>query len=336
VTQAWTLLQAEQEKPLIEVFGKPASMEELIGESRPMLNIIKTVGMLARNRAPILIEGETGTGKDLIARMVHRFSSYQDEPFVVLDCSSVVETLIESELFGYEKGAFTGANRTQKGKIEAAGNGTLFLDEIGELPLHLQGKLLGFLQRHEYMRVGATRMLHSDCRVIAATNRNLAEMVRQGQFKEDLFYRLNVVTVHVPPLRERLSDIPLLVHHFIEKINQELFTGITTLQEGVIERLMEHLWTGNVRELENTLVEACVRARGQVILVEDIDRILTRHHQLQLGTQSAEELSSLEKTHIQQILTETHGNISEASRRLGISRPTLRRKIQKYGIAFQA
>ena len=332
VRQALALLQAEQEKPLIEVFQKPAGMEELMGESEPMLEIVKTVGMLCRNRAPVLLDGETGTGKDLIARMIHQFSSYKDEPFVVLDCSSVVDTLIESELFGYERGAFTGAGRTQPGKIEAAGSGTLFLDEIGELPQTLQGKLLGFLQRHEYMRVGGHRMLHADCRILAATNRNLAAMVAQGHFKEDLYYRLNVVRVHMPPLRERRSDIPLLVHHFIEKINQELQTGITTMQEGVIERLMEHGWTGNVRELENTLVEACVQARGQVILLDAIEAILGRHRQVSAAYQSPQELVDLEKTHIEKILTETRGNISEAARRLGISRPTLRRKIRKYDI----
>ncbi len=335
VAQALSLLEAEREKPLIEVFGKPTGMEQLIGESQPMLKVFKMVGLLCRNRAPILVEGETGTGKDLIARTIHQYSSFQNESFVVLDCSSVVATLIESELFGYERGAFTGATRTQKGKIEAAGNGTLFLDEIGELPLSLQGKFLGFLQRREYMRVGGHKMLRSDCRIIAATNRNLAEMVRQGQFKEDLLHRLHVITLHVPPLRERHSDIPLLTYHFIEKINQELHTGITTLQEGVIERLSAHLWPGNVRELENTLVEACVRARGQVILVEDLEQILERHQQLQIGTQPQEELAKLEKTHIKKILIEVQGNISEASRRLGISRPTLRRKIQKYGISLQ-
>jgi len=332
VEQALAVLHAEQEKPLIEVFQKPASIEELVGESEPMLEIVKMVGMLCRNRAPVLIEGETGSGKDVIARMIHQFSSSKDEPFVVLDCSSVVDTLIESELFGYERGAFTGANRTQPGKIEAAGNGTLFLDEIGELPSALQGKLLGFLQRHEYMRVGGHRMLHANCRVLAATNRNLADMVKQGHFKKDLYYRLHVVCAHVPSLRERRSDIPLLVHHFIEKINQDLQTGITTMQDGVIERLMEHPWTGNVRELENTLVEACVRARGQVILVDAIDAILNRHQQSLSRTITSEELVELEKTHIKKVLSETHGNISEASRRLGISRPTLRRKIRKYVI----
>jgi len=195
VDQALQVLAAERDiPPAGEKVQTPPSSEAIIGKSAQMLHIFKMIGLVCQNRAPVLIQGETGTGKELIARVIHRNSPYHEEPFVTLDCSAVVETLIESELFGYEKGAFTGAAHTSKGKIEVAGTGTLFLDEVGELPLILQGKFLGFLQRREYMRVGGQLVLQSRCRIIAATNRDLSEMARQGRFKEDLYYRLKVVT----------------------------------------------------------------------------------------------------------------------------------------------
>ena len=216
-------LTIEEEIPLLEAVKNPEKLEVIIGKSENMLEIFKMIGVLCQNRAPVLIQGETGTGKELVARMIHRNSPYSQEPFVTLDCSSIVETLIESELFGHEKGAFTGANRVSKGKIiEAAGSGTLFLDEIGELPVNLQGKFLGFLQRREFMRVGGNQVLQARCRIIAATNRDLKEMAKQDTFKEDLYYRLKVITLHVPPLRDRLPDIPLLVNHFLQKINLDL------------------------------------------------------------------------------------------------------------------
>ncbi len=308
----------------------------LVGKSENMVQIFKMIGVLCQNRVPVLIQGETGTGKELIARMIHQNSLYRDEPFVILDCSAVVENLLESELFGYEKGAFTGANRTNKGKIETAGKGTLFLDEIGELPLNVQGKFLGFLQRQEYMRVGGHQMLQAQCRVIAATNRNLAEMVQQGTFKEDLYYRLKVVTLYVPALRERISDMPLLVEHFLHKIHLKFGTETLQLQDGVMERLLLHPWTGNVRELENILVEASVRARGSVILTEDLDALLTREDELlpHLDSSTPDE-ASLEKQRIETTLELVQWNRSEAARRLGLSRPTLRTKMRKYDISEQ-
>ena len=253
------------------------------------------IGVLCQNRAPVLIQGETGTGKELVARMIHRNSPYSQEPFVTLDCSSIVETLIESELFGHEKGAFTGANRVSKGKIiEAAGSGTLFLDEIGELPVNLQGKFLGFLQRREFMRVGGNQVLQARCRIIAATNRDLKEMAKQDTFKEDLYYRLKVITLHVPPLRDRLPDIPLLVNHFLQKINLDLGTDVSALQDGVMDRLMLHPWTGNVRELENALVEAIVRARGKVLLLDDLEKVLATEDDLLKRGTSAYSLEEME------------------------------------------
>jgi two-component system response regulator AtoC len=207
----------------------------------------------------------------------------------------------------------------------------LFLDEIGELPLNLQKKLLGFLQRREYMRVGGNHGLRARCRVIAATNRQLAVMVQQRKFREDLYYRLKVVTLQLPPLRERVSDIPLLVNHFLHKINLELGMNVGKLQDGVMERLMAHPWPGNVRELENALVEAVVRARGNAILLEDLEKILDTNDALQ-APGGASSISAMEKDHIEIVLTEVGWNKAEASRRLGITVPTLRSKIRKYGI----
>jgi two-component system response regulator AtoC len=305
----------------------------IIGNSRPMLDIFKTIGVLCRNRATALIEGETGTGKELVARVIHRNSPFCEEPFMTMDCAATVETLIESELFGHEKGAFTGAAHCKKGKIELAGGGTLFLDEIGELPMNLQGKFLGFLERLEYMRVGGQVPLQSRCRIIAATNRDLANMTRKGSFRKDLYYRLKVVTIAVPPLRERRGDIPDLARHFLKKAHAELNTGVVRFQPGMEERLMSYSWPGNVRELENVILAAAVRARGNVILSEDIDRILSAEDRTGKGAEPApSSLSHLERDHILDILHQVGWVRTKAAQVLGISLPTLRSKMRKYGI----
>ncbi len=329
------VMEIEQETPVVESAGQQDKHDVLVGESKEMLDIMKKIGILCQNRTPVLIQGETGTGKELVARMLHRNSPHHEASFVVMDCSSVVDTLIESEIFGYEKGAFTGANRTHKGKIEAAGEGTLFLDEIGELSLNLQGKLLGFLQRREFMRVGGTQMLQSHCRIIAATNRDLAEMVRQKKFKDDLYYRLKVVTLHLPALRERSSDIQLLVRHFLPNINKELGTDVSKLQDGVMEQLAAYPWPGNVRELKHTLLEAILQTRGKAMLLEDLEQIL--HARMAANPAPSQALSShtldnMEKEHIEHVLAEVSWRRTEAARRLEISLPTLRSKIRKYGI----
>ena len=332
ITRALRTLEAERETPISDEMPKTPDPEVIIGRSNQMRRIYKMIGLLCQNRATVLIQGETGTGKDLIARMIHRNSPYDREPFVVLDCSAVVESLLGSELFGHEKGAFTGAIDTKKGKLELAGNGTLFLDEIGELPLRLQGNFLGFLQRHEYMRVGGQHQLKSHCRIIAATNRDLFTMVSQEKFRHDLFFRLRVVTIQVPSLRDRSSDIQDLVNHILRKINLELGTEVTKLQDGVIDCLMKQRWAGNVRELENTLIEAVVRVRGSVILLDEIEKILSPNQTIPESGLSIHSLSHSEKEHIQHTLATFHWNRTEVARRLEISLPTLRSKIRKYGI----
>ena len=332
VERALYTLKIDRETPQAAEITQPPNPEVIIGKSDRMRNIFKTIGLLSQNRAPVLIQGETGTGKELIARVIHRNSLFAMEPFITFDCSAVVETLLESELFGHEKGAFTGATQSKAGKIELAGNGTLFLDEIGELPLIMQRKFLGFLQRNEYDRVGGKHPLTSRCRIIAATNRNLAQMVNAGMFRQDLFFRLKVVMIQVPLLVDRLTDIPDLVGHFLQKINWELGTDIFNLEKGVIDRLSAHTWPGNVRELENVLVEAVVRARGKVILVDEIEDILSSNYPITTTRLTTYSLPHMEKEHIRTTLDRLNWNRSETARVLGISLPTLRKKIRKYGI----
>lgn len=332
VNRALQVLTVDREISLSDNPIEPSNPEIIIGKSNEMRRIFKMIGLLCQNRATVLIQGETGTGKELIARVIHRNSMFSNEPFVTFDCSAVVESLIESELFGHEKGAFTGATHSRKGKIELAGSGTLFLDEVGELPLSLQGKFLGFLQRREYMRVGGQEVRKSHCRVIAATNRDLHALTLQGRFRQDLFFRLRVVTIHVPALRERLSDIECLVNYFMQKINRELGTNVTKLQNGVLNLLMEHPWKGNVRELENVLVEAIVRARGNVILLDDIKEIISMSREIPTSGLSTYSLPHMEKECIIKTLEETRWIRKKAAQKLGISLPTLRSKIRKYQI----
>ncbi len=241
---------------------------KIIGKSRVMKEIFKAIGILSENKVTVLIEGETGTGKEMIARAIHYHSPVKDAPFLAINCSSIVGTLLESELFGHEKGSFTGAIATKKGKFELAGDGTIFLDEVSEIPFELQAKLLRFLQEKEFEHVGGERSLKSNARVLAATNRDLWHMVGEGTFREDLFYRLSVAMIRVPPLRDRKSDIPLLVQYLLRKINNELHRSIKRVEERAMERLLEYHWPGNVRELENVLTRGVIATLGEVILDE--------------------------------------------------------------------
>lgn len=333
VQRAIEVLEVDRRADSPEHKEQTVSRDVIVGKSEKMREVFKMIGLLCQNRATVLIQGETGTGKELVARSIHSNSPFDQEPFVTLDCSSIVETLMESELFGHEKGAFTGATQTKRGKIELAAKGTLFLDEIGELPMGLQSNLLGFLQRREFSRVGGNSPIQANCRVIAATNRDLSSLVRKGMFKEDLYYRLKVVSIPIPPLRERISDIPELVNHFLQKINFDLGKQVFKLQTGVLELLMSHPWTGNVRELENVLVEAIVRTQGKVMLRDDMQKFLATQSTKTEKVQHSHSLPHIEKEHIENILTSVEGNRTKAAQILGVSLPTLRKKIREYEIS---
>ncbi|MFH1137348.1 MAG: sigma-54 dependent transcriptional regulator [Pseudomonadota bacterium] len=327
-----TLAAEKKSAPSLKIASDGAD-NLLIGKSRPMMEVFKMIGVLCQGAAAVLIQGETGTGKELIARVIHQNSPNSREPFITVDCSAVVESLLESELFGHEKGAFTGATKTKLGKIELSGRGALFLDEIGELPLGLQSKLLGFLERREFFRVGGQFPQQAHCRIIAATNRDLNQMVQKGLLRQDVFYRLKVVTLHVPPLRERLEDIPDLAGHFLQKFSQAMGKPFLRLQDGVISRLMSHHWTGNVRELKNVILAAVVRSRGSVILLEEVEKVMFANQADQVaGPGSDPALADMERRHILRVLGQVKWNRTQAARLLGVSLPTLRSKIRKYRI----
>ncbi len=312
---------------------------KIIGKSMAMKEIFKAIGILSENRVTVLIEGETGTGKELIAKAIHVNSPCNNHPCQTINCSTIVGTLLESELFGHEKGAFTGASSAKKGKFELAGSGTIFLDEIGEVPFELQSKLLRFLQEKEFERLGGERQIKSTARVIAATNRDLWQMVREGTFREDLYYRLNVATIKVPPLRERKPDIVPLIHYILRKINRELRKTIRKVEEGAIRSMMDHDWPGNVRELENVLTHAAINTPGEIILEDTVapllGRTLTNHQGTRREPDKNQSLEDLEKEHIAGILDRTHWHLGKACALLGISRPTLRSKIKEYNISGQ-
>jgi two-component system response regulator AtoC len=308
--------------------------EEIIGKSKAMKEIFKTIGLFSENRVTILIEGETGTGKELIARIIHFHGLNKDEPFLAINCCAIMETLLESELFGHEKGAFTGAISTKHGKFELAGDGTIFLDEVTEIPFELQAKLLRFLQEKEFERVGGEKTLKSNARIIAATNRDIWQMVKEGKFREDLYYRLSVATLKVPPLRERKSDIPLLIAYLLKKINSELCTNIKRVEEGAVRKMMEYDWPGNVRELENVFIRTAIETPGEVILEEHLTPLLGTEEIITGGNGFPTfNLKEMEKEHIVKVLNFTHWHYGKACKLLGISRPTLRQKLKKYGVS---
>jgi two-component system response regulator AtoC len=308
-------------------------LDTIIGRSKPMHQIFKLIGLTCNNRATVLIQGESGTGKELIARAIHYNGLFKDQPFVSINCSALVETLLESELFGHEKGSFTHALYTKKGKFELAGNGTIFLDEISELPLNTQAKLLRFLQEKEFERVGGEKTIKSDARIIAATNRNLAMMVNEGELREDLFFRLKVITINIPPLRERKADIPLLVDFFLQKISRDLHKKANHISKKALRKLTQYQWPGNVRELENVLTRAVVLSREDLIMEDHISTTSDGESSFpcQHGTPLMP-LEEMEKVYIARVLQEVDGQRGKACEILRISRPTLRKKIQKFNI----
>jgi two-component system, NtrC family, response regulator AtoC len=310
---------------------------DIIGKSRTMKEVFKSVGRLSENLVTVLIEGETGTGKELVARAIHSHGPFRDEPFIAVNCSNIVGTLLESDLFGHEKGAFTGATSTKRGKFELAGRGTILLDEIGEIPLDLQAKLLRVLQEKEFERVGGEKTIRSHARVLASTNRDLWRLVRDGGFRSDLFYRLSVATIKVPALRERRSDIPLLTAYLLKKISNELKVASRRIEKRAGERLMAYDWPGNVRELENVLTRAALDTQGELILDETFGPLIGKG--FALGPEGAPaalqgpSLQDVEREYILKVLNDTHWHFGKACELLGLSRPTLRSKLKAYGIA---
>jgi two-component system response regulator AtoC len=307
----------------------------LVGKSKAMKEVFKKIALASGARATVLLQGESGTGKDMVAQAIHRNGPWSTKPFTVMDCSTLAPSLVESELFGYEKGAFTGADRTRAGRIELTGDGTVFFDEIGELPLHLQSRLLRFLQEGQFVRVGGVTPIQSNARIIAATNRDLMAMVAEGKFREDLYFRLKVVTIHMPPLRDRRSDIPDLAHFLIEKIAARSALGPRTLSNEAIGELMKRDWPGNVRELENTLTRAALMSKSAVLSAEEIASALDGDHYRPSMERSVKTLAEAERDHILYALESYDWSLGKTCQALQISRPTLRAKIRMYGMGKQ-
>jgi len=328
----------EENRILKESLGKHFDRQNIIGQSPAMINLLETVAQVAASEATVLINGESGTGKELIAGAIHFNSPRKDGPFVRINCAAITETLLESELFGHEKGAFTGADKRKDGRFVQAHKGSLFLDEVSEMSLAMQVKLLRVIQEKEITRVGGDGIVKVDARVIGATNRNLMDMINEGSFREDLFYRLNVISLDLPPLRERRDDIVLLAQHFLQDFavkNRKQIKGFTPK---AIDRLIRYDWPGNVRELMNAVERGVVLAGTKHIDDEDLAIIQTSLGQTVKSTTVLNDindnptLEDMERTAVIKTLKASDGNKSEAARRLGITRKTLHKKLKKYGI----
>jgi len=310
---------------------------EIVGESPALKQVLDQVATVATSDATVLILGETGTGKELVARAIHRMSTRTDEIFVKVNCAAIPTGLLESELFGHEKGAFTGAISQKIGRLESAHGGSLFLDEVGEIPLEVQPKLLRVLQDQEFERLGSTRTIKVNVRLIAATNRDLAHRVAEHHFRSDLFYRLFVFPIRVPPLRERPEDIPLLVRHFVRKFAQRMNRPIETVPKDTMKKLMEWSWPGNIRELENLMERSVILSEGNVLRVS-LSELRHAPVSKQPDQTSDHTLDSAERLHIIRILRETGGVLSGphgAAPRLGLKRTTLQSKMRRLKIAPQ-
>jgi formate hydrogenlyase transcriptional activator len=308
------------------------AIPELIGSSEKFQAVLDEVRVVAGAECSVLLQGETGTGKEMIAHAIHHSSSRQGGPFVGLNCAAIPAALLESELFGHEKGAFTGAITQTIGRFQAAYGGTLFLDEIGDLPLELQPKLLRVLQDQQYERLGSTRTLRANVRVVAATNRDLARMVEEKTFRADLYYRLSVFPISLPPLRERKEDIPPLVNYFVRKFSRQMGRTIDQVPDGVMEILQAHHWPGNIRELQNFIERSVIVTQGRVLSPRSTELTLLMQTAVSAPAQT---LSEAERTHILGILKETNwivGGRDGAAARLGVPRTTLIGRMQKLGI----
>ena len=327
----------DENRKLREELGVRYQFDNIIGNSRAMQEIFAAVVRVAPTRATVLLCGESGVGKDMIARAIHHHSPRKDRPFVKINCTAIPENLMESELFGYEKGAFTGANISKPGKFEQADTGTVMLDEIGDVPGTVQVKLLRVLQERELERLGSNKTKQIDVRVIAATNVDLRAALEQGTFREDLYYRLNVMPLNIPPLRERKEDIPFLAEHFVHKLSRDLGVQVESITEGAIAKLVEYYWPGNIRELENVMERSMVMARGKTLEASDI--LLDTAVRAQHSNHSADSflpdgltLEQYEQSLIKEALKRAAGNKSQAARLLGLTRNALRYRLDQMGL----
>ncbi|MFQ5430874.1 MAG: sigma-54-dependent transcriptional regulator [Nitrospinota bacterium] len=340
---------SEQEAPFIPVPEYDPNSSHFIGKSFTMKELFKTVGMVSMSKATVHITGESGTGKELVAKAIHQNSKDRNAPFISINCSAIVDTLLESELFGHARGAFTGAYNNKEGKFALAGNGTIFLDEISEMSLNLQAKLLRVLQEREFELVGGKETIKANCRIISATNNILEQRVKDGAFREDLYYRLKVINIHIPPLRDRREDIPYLVLHFLSKTNNEINKKIRYVSQDTIDYLVSREWTGNVRELENTITHVATMSRGDKLLKKQFTSLMSADMYSEVEKQAppsqASEsspshpkeqtplsLNEMEKVQVKNTLEHTKWHKGKACEILGISRPRLDRKIKKYGL----
>ena len=325
----------DENRQLKEELGRRYEYDNIIGRSEPMQEIFATIERVAPTRATVLLAGESGVGKDLIARAIHFHSPRRDRPLVKINCTAIPENLMESELFGYEKGAFTGAVASKPGKFEQADTGTVFLDEIGDVPGPIQVKLLRILQEREFERLGSNVTRHTDVRIIAATNQDLRAALEQGTFREDLYYRLNVVPLNIPPLRERKQDIPFLANHFIRKLAADSGSAVESITDAAMERLMAYHWPGNVRELENVIERSLVLCRGSQLDAGDVRLESAPRLRSQNGQHFLPEgltLDQYEQELIREALRRADGNKSHAARLLGLTRNALRYRLTQMGL----
>lgn len=341
----------EKQKESMTYLSKGGETEEVIlGSSSAMQEVYKLIGQVAGEDVIVLLRGESGTGKELVARAIHRYSRRADKPFIVVNSAAIPDTLIESELFGHEKGAFTGAVDRMVGKFEQGAGGTIFLDEIGDMPLSTQSKILRVIQEREFTRLGGSELIRADARLIVATNKNLERAIAEGRFREDLYYRLNVISINLPPLRARKEDILELVPHFLNKFNAELNKEVKSIGDEAMKRLMEYDWPGNVRELENCIKRAMILNKSGTLELEDL-QVPTKKERVQEKREKVAEkildaslesffsgqgegriMPMTENILIRKALQKTGGNQVQAARLLGISRNTLRNRIQKYNL----
>jgi DNA-binding NtrC family response regulator len=325
----------DENRKLKEELGRRYEYDNIVGRSEPMQEIFATIERVAPTRATVLLAGESGVGKDLIARAIHFHSPRRDRPLVKINCTAIPENLMESELFGYEKGAFTGANTSKPGKFEQADTGTVFLDEIGDVPASIQVKLLRILQEREFERLGSNVTRHIDVRVVAATNQDLRAALEQGTFREDLYYRLNVVPMNIPPLRERKVDIPFLANHFVQKLSPDTGGRVESITDSALDKLMQYHWPGNVRELENVIERSLVMCTGTQLDAGDIRLESAPRPRAQNENSFLPEgmtLDEYEQELIREALRRADGNKSQAARMLGLTRNALRYRLTQMGL----